>query len=501
MLDYAFLEILESLTRKELKSFRRFIISPYFNRSSKVVRLFDAIARYYPNFESLKLTKENLHERISPGNPYNDITMRRLLFDLQKLCEKYMKQVYYEKNRSNSEIALTEELARRGSEKMYKKSYKIAKQIVDSEPYLNSEVCLNRFQLDSNDFYFGMIKNKINRTNFVRTEAGKLISGITYLISYFMLEAVKHNDTLLNYSRAFNVKHNVKFINQFIDLFDFQRLEIFMKTNNMLGSHIIEVYLNTLKAFLYFDNEEYYETLKESLYRSKGKLSPDDNQFLFYRILNYCIMKTSKDTSGSMKFDNELFDTYKTIVLERYYETESNLYFPVDLYRNILIQSVKVKELKWMEEFIQDYGRKIHPKRQSDIINYSYAMLYFNRNAYDRSLDFLSRISDEEFAYRIDVRNFYLMNYYELEQFNTAQSFIKSHRKFIKENSMVSDETRHYQENFLKFLQKLINCHNTGTKTDLALLKQKLSKSEKTSNKQWLAQKAESLSRSIRRAV
>src|SRR5688572_17688030 len=96
MLDYAFLEIFETFTRDELKIFRRFITSPYFNRSSKVVKLFDHLIKFYPNFEHPALTKENLHKKISPELAYNEITVRRLLFDLQSLSEKFLQQRNFE---------------------------------------------------------------------------------------------------------------------------------------------------------------------------------------------------------------------------------------------------------------------------------------------------------------------------------------------------------------------------------------------------------------------
>src|SRR5687767_5027556 len=96
MLYYAFIEILETLTREELKSFRRFLLSPYFNRSAKVVKVFDYITKRHPNYEHTSINKEAIHRKISPELPYNEITIRRLLFDLQNLADKFMQQVNFE---------------------------------------------------------------------------------------------------------------------------------------------------------------------------------------------------------------------------------------------------------------------------------------------------------------------------------------------------------------------------------------------------------------------
>src|SRR5689334_8259284 len=113
MLDYSFIEIYETFTREDIKAFKRFITSPYFNRSKKVVKLFDQVIKYHPNFESSSLTKEKLHAKVSPEIPYNDITMRRLLFDLQNLTEKYLQQISFDSKKIDSRNFMTEEMGTR----------------------------------------------------------------------------------------------------------------------------------------------------------------------------------------------------------------------------------------------------------------------------------------------------------------------------------------------------------------------------------------------------
>jgi hypothetical protein len=501
MLDYAFLDIFETFSRDEIKLFRRFILSPYFNRSRKVIKLFDQIVKYHPNYDNPNLTKENLLKKISPDLPYNEITMRRLLYDLQILTEKFTKQVNFEKKAVESTTFMTEEIGVRGAGKMFYKNVKAAHNRLDGLGYVNSDTCLSKFKLETDQFYFGMINNKINKKTFVESEAKRLIGGITYLISYFMLEAIKHNDTLLTYSRSFNVKHNEKVISEFINLFDFERLEIFMKKNSILGNYIVEVYLNALKTFLYFDSEFYYKEFKKTLYKYMYQLSLSDNNFLFMKLEGYCILKAKNNPVTAHHYDNELFRIYKTFLKEKYYETETNKYIAVDLFRNILIRVIKLKELNWLEDFIQNYGIHLHPNRKTDIVNFSYALLYFERNAIDESLGYLSRIKLDEFVYNLDVKNLYIRIYYERGNYDTASASARALRKFINENSLVSENMKAGQENFTKFIIKLLNYHNTNSKTDLTSLSQQINKTNDFPGRDWLVDKLHSPDKSIRKAI
>ncbi len=501
MLDYAFIELLESLTRDEIRSLRKFIISPYFNRSRKVIKLFDIIIKFHPNFESPKLAKEELHKKISPELPFNEVTMRRLLYDLQQLVSKFIRQQYVDRKEAESAIFTIEELAIRGAERMHSITIRDAEKLLNSIEHIDADACLNKFKLETEKFYFGMINDKINKKSFVDTEAGKLINGITYFISYFMLESIKHNDTLLNYSRSFNIKQNKKFISQFLDLFDFQRLEIFMKTHSLSGTEIVQAYINSLKAYLYFDNDEYYSLLKSSVLNNLDKFGTTDKHFLFAKLSGYCILKREALEPNDLRYEGELFDIYKKMLVDKFYQTEASKYMPVDLYRNIIIQAVKMKELRWLEEFIEEYGRQIHPRRKADIINYSYAFLRFEQGNFPEALNWLSKIRMEEFSYHLDIRSLYIMTYYELGELDSALSAAQAFTKYLKGNTMVNEEKRAASENLCKYVIKLINYHNTNSKTDLSTLTLRLNKCKTVNSKIWLQSKVQSLDGSGKKAV
>lgn len=501
MLDYSFLEILSSLTRDELKSFRRFLISPYFNRSQKVVKLYDRLIKYYPSFDNTAVSKENLHKHISPELPYNEITMRRLLLDLQKLCEKFMTQTFLEKKEAETRLFAIEEMAIRGTERMHAHSVRDVKNILTRKDVIDADTCMNFFRLETEQFYFKMIHGKVDKHSFVESEARKLINGISYFISYFMLEAIKHNDVLLNYSRSFNVKGNDRFITQFVDLFDFERLEIFMKEHSLAGHNTLRVYIKTLRAYLYLENDYYYEEFRKSLYENREKLSKSDLHFLFGRLIGYCILKSRLSEKFLENYESDQFGHYKTILENKYYETDANKYMQTDLFRNILLQASKLGELDWMENFISEYGRLIHPEKRKEVLLYSNAILHFERNAYDEALNCLSKINSEEFSYHLDIRNLYIRIYFEQEDYESALSAARSFRKFLKENPMVAEDKKSSNLQFTAFVIKLINYHNTNSKTDLTSLEMQIRKSENSISKFWLLEKVTGLEKSARRAV
>jgi uncharacterized protein Smg (DUF494 family) len=174
---------------------------------------------------------------------------------------------------------------------------------------------------------------------------------------------------------------------------------------------------------------------------------------------------------------------------------------PVDLYRNILIQAARMKEYRWLEDFIEDNTRIIHPDRKTDIINYSYAFLNFERGNFDDSLKWLSRIRMEEFSYHLDIRNMYIRVYYEQSDYESALSASRAFLKFLKENPMLTEDKRSGNANLVKLIVKLINYHSSSSKTDLISLRLQAGKCRKLVNKEWLLTKIHELDRSVKKAM
>ena len=96
MIQIKALKIIAALNKEEFDSFGKFIISPYFNRSNDLIKLFNSIKKYYPEFTHAKLQFESLYKKLYPGKSFNEGTIRNLFSDLGNLAEKYLAYVNYE---------------------------------------------------------------------------------------------------------------------------------------------------------------------------------------------------------------------------------------------------------------------------------------------------------------------------------------------------------------------------------------------------------------------
>jgi tetratricopeptide (TPR) repeat protein len=184
-----------------------------------------------------------------------------------------------------------------------------------------------------------------------------------------------------------------------------------------------------------------------------------------------------------------------------YYMDMGTNHLPCELFRNILFHGLRLKEYGWVNDFIDTYSPRVHPNDKENILNYGLAYLNFNIGNYEKAQDYLNKIEQSFFVFKVDVKNLMLMIYYELGYTEEGLSLIKSYREFIRRNKLLSRERQKRYHNFAKCLEKLIRYRAGTIKTNPGLIKRKLMKNNLVAFKDWLFEKIDVLQTSRKKAI
>ena len=90
MINHPFIDFLKTLSKDEVQKFADFISSPYFNKKSRLMKLFNALIKNYPGFNDEWFNKKNLYQKLYPGKVYHDSTIRDMLSDLLQLSKEFL---------------------------------------------------------------------------------------------------------------------------------------------------------------------------------------------------------------------------------------------------------------------------------------------------------------------------------------------------------------------------------------------------------------------------
>ena len=119
MIKCHFIDILKTFHPTELKKFREFLDSPYFNKRKKLLELFDIITDYYPFFTDENFSRESIYYKLYPGEIYNYGKINEGLSALYQLSVNFIRQAAFENNNIYPDVTFVEELRKRSLKNIF----------------------------------------------------------------------------------------------------------------------------------------------------------------------------------------------------------------------------------------------------------------------------------------------------------------------------------------------------------------------------------------------
>jgi hypothetical protein len=487
MLKHELLEILKTFSDHEKKRFGKFLRSDYFNKSPKINRLFNILRKYHPDYNNKKITKLYIYKKLAYNKPFNDSTIRNLLYDLQIIAETYLKIVNIERNLVESNVFQREEFWNRELNEIYRINLENSELLMSKRSYWDSTNIMSRFKLNSDKFYFDLAYGNFTVSNFGKN-ADSLKTSIIQLVNYFIVEFLKHNETLYSTSVAYNAKAKKQYVDDFLKLINVDRLTSYVKKNSGNNGFVADIYLKLLKTFTDFKNDRYYADLLGSITRYSRKLSTADNKYLYGRLIDYCKMKIEAN-ANPVKYEKELFKLYDTIIKSSFYPGDYNGNIRINVYRDIFATALKLKKLQWLENFVSSFKNKLHPDYRKDMTTFSTAIINFEKGKYKETFDLVSNIKFDDFLFEIEARALQIRTTLHLGNVDAMHYMIDRYKDFLFHHRKMTRDEKQSHDNFAYFLKMLIH-YVKGERINLRRLQQNVAKSKNVLHKDWMLKKA-----------
>jgi hypothetical protein len=488
MLKHELLEILKTFSDHEKKRFGKFLRSDYFNKSPKINRLFNILRKYHPDYNNKKITKLNIYKKLAYNKPFNDSTIRNLLYDLQIIAETYLKIINIERNLVESNVFQREEFWNRELSAIYGVNLENSELLLSKRNYWDSMNIMDRFKLNSDKFYFNLAYGNFTGSNFGKN-ADSLKTAIINLVNYFIVEFLKHNETLYSTSIAYNAKPKTQYVNDFLKLIDVDKLTSYIKKNSVNNGFVAEIYLKLLRTFTNFKNDRSYSDLLGTVARYSKRLSTADNKYLYGRLIDYCKMKIEAN-ANPVRFEKQLFKLYDIIIKNSFYPGDFKGNIRIGVYKDIFETALKLKKLSWLENFVSSFKNKLHSDYRKDMTTFSTAIINFEKGNYKESLDLISKIKFDDFIFEIEARALQIRSTLHLGNIDPMHYMIDRYKDYLFHHRKMTRDERQAHENFVYFLKMLIHYVKGEEGINLKRLQQNLAKSKNVLHKEWMQKKA-----------
>jgi hypothetical protein len=469
MINGKLMILLRSLSTKNRMRFRKFLTSPIFNESEQMVNLFSLFDENIItiNKES-SLTKKQIWAQLYGESVYNDDRLRRLFSELNKLIMQFLAFEEYQNDHSSEASYLLPAINKSSLQKHFIGVVRQTKDQLRNEGFQNAEHHYTAYQIEKQSSLF------LERTVHKNKELEHSENADFHLDCYYILRKLWHYIGLLILKDVRSIEMNFHLFPDFL--------------NHVAGSKFIEVptieiYYNTVLAFLDQENDEQFLKCRALLDKNGKYFRKEELQSIYLAAQNYCAFRINK---GDLEYYRELFNIYKTLIEESLVFSKG--VFNPGVYKNIITVGLMVDEPKWVESFIQEYSQFLPKENQDNDQNYNLAKVYFHEKDYNKVISQLREVEYKNLVYALGGKLMLLKTYYELKEVNALDSLIDSFRIYLHRNKLISRDVRQQYMNVLRFVRKL-PLEKTYDKEFVQKLRGQIEGCKALAAKQWLLEK------------
>jgi len=401
------------LSDKDIKEFRLFVSSPYFNKNEKLVKLLDFFIKYHPTFDHKKFTEHEAINLLSLNRKNGKAQLAKLSTALFKLFK-----TFNHLNKSND----------------LKQDFDLLKFYYEndlSNLFNNKQVLfekeLNNLPINQEQFWYFYQFNDLVRNHLSATKE-KGIGDLNYqkttdaLDQFYILIKLKFTALKKNRQLVVNYDYSFPFINNIMD-------EI--NANKIFDSPLIQSWIGIINLI---DTKEpsiiQYNQLKTYFLKHQNLLSDDDSKEIFVHLKNIA----NQVFPQGKEYFVEYFDLSKK-QYEKGFLHYNGLILPTE-FLNIIRVGITANENEYIKGFINDNRDLIANEYQEkeSIYELGMAILLFDENKYDEVLDILNQIKNVNVYRKMLERRIRLLVYYELDMMSLFDDLINSFRKYLTIN-------------------------------------------------------------------
>lgn len=481
------IEILKTFSAEEIKEFRSYLHSPFHNSNKKVIKLYDLIRKFHPEFNSKNIQKEYLFSRLYPSKKYSDIVMRILISDMLKLLEEFLAYIRYSNDPITEKKYLLKELEQRKLVTLFNRHIRESEQLLEKEGSINNFYFLNRFDIESAKFDYFISTDRQDKSGDVLGKQGE------YLANFFLMNGLNILQEMNEYNEVLNYQYDSNLLEK---LFRNLNVDDFFSELKKAGYKyypLLEIYYCLYRFSQNYSSNDLFDMLKNSVFRNLEKFDENERKNVLLALESCAV---SRIRLGIKNGQEDLMDVYEHMLSGLYFSGKEKKYMQANLFRNIFYTAVMLKKLDWAERFAGDYADFLLPEQKPDMINYTRAMLCFEKKEYLNALEFISKVNYTFFVFKYEAKILSLKIHYELESFEPALSLIDSFSHFLSKNKIVSVSNKEPFMNFLKFLKLLIRRKSqpeNGTELAVSELLNQAESMEHFISKRWIVEKIKQL--------
>ena len=455
--------LINTLSKKEIRDFRKFINSPYHNQRADVIQLFESLVTFIFNYQMIP-DKPLLYQQVYPDTEFDDQQLRIIISYCFKHLECFLTHEAYFSNKIKTQIKLSQVYRERNLPKHFQTSIKRAKELQHKLPDRNADYYNDNFQILLEQYHF--------TSSYQRTRAQNLQEISDNIDIAYFTQKLRQTCFSLSHQAVYKTEYHFGMLEETIQ---------YIETQQLLDIPAIAVYYYCYHALTQTGEINYYEKLKQVLFQYANHFPDSEIRDLFLMTINFCIKRLNE---GNQRFGKEVLDLYKEGLRQEY--LMNNGVLSRFTYQNIATMGLIHKDYDWVGDFIHSYKDRLEKRYRESTYYYNLARLEFARKNYETVLQVLQKADYKDLLLNLDAKTIALKTYYELQEISLLESHMDAMKKFIRRKKIIGYHKENYL-NLIRYVKQLLELKRFDKKA-LLVLQQKIETTKAIAEKVWLLQ-------------
>ncbi|MBS1493957.1 MAG: hypothetical protein JST55_10620 [Bacteroidetes bacterium] len=470
--------ILKKFTKDELSRFTHFVDSPYFNKQNHVKVLLDYLSSLYPEFPDNDLAKEKIFAKIYPGEKFVESRIRNFCSDLKLLAEKFMMIELLQKDDNGTDLYKLASFNAKRHYGLFQKKYEEVINKKGKEP-------ADEWAINNNIKLYDLRFAYLNANSGDAKETEEILKKINdeslkFYLSFFF----KNSSRILNKQRTFfNYGYSPKNFETACGIIE-NNFDDFKNESYLM--------LNYYSAMLYKNyDEKSFITLYKFILKNFKKINSGDATDILIALINYCRTQALK---GNSEYEFKALEIYKLMESNNIWNKD-NLLRP-SVYRGATSVGCNCGEFEWTKDFLNKFKDMQPEEHRESNYNLCFGRLYFDSKNYNKAIESLAKVKNEDSSYKYETDALLMKIYYEIDETEALFSKIDSFRHWINNNeTIISDRYRKIFKQMVGCIDKLAKLKLKPDSFNLDKLKKKIIADESIVNRLWMIEKINELLR------
>ena len=432
-----FIQLLKTMNTEELKSFHEWLCSPWCNSNKNLIPLFEKVKKYHPDFNSNKLSKEQLFYIILPQGKYSSRRINNLLSEAFLAGRKFLVHQNLEKKQTR----LQQELWAQETQSRYKDEWFFK----DIKNILEEKTTENKSFEDHNALY------RLNRMTYFHPS-----QNIRMNKGFGLITAMdKHLELLYLLEKAFII--NEKIARSRILKDEQYKINKSIQNWKQVSREIDHTAINLYRLrfdFLEQLNRASYDQFRYYLISHINQLTPKEQKSHLLSLLNDSVLLIKK---GLLDI-TETLELYQLGLQTGALINKGKL--TLNTFISIVIASNTKGSFEYTQSFITKYTDYLNQSVQSDCMLWALAHTAYWKKDLEGSLSILREQEFKLLFFKYISRILLTQVYFDLSfqdgsYADYLENYLDNFEKWLSREKIWSDSQRQAFRSFVKNCRKL----------------------------------------------